>query len=111
HLQPGLVGLKPLATGLVPTQGVLALLDSVFYIPPAVIDLGHLAGRQPGTGDHKTYTGEQLARCHSILATTRRDLLQLFAWYCKSTILTCTPDLGERHTGRLRWDSIKPIIR
>ena len=59
HLQPGLVGLEPLATGLVPAQGVFALLDPVFHIPPAVIDLDHLAGRQPGVGNHKADAGEQ----------------------------------------------------
>jgi len=44
HLQAGLGGFKTLATGLVPTQGVLALLDPVFHIPPTVIDFDHLAG-------------------------------------------------------------------
>jgi len=61
NLQPGLVGLEALATGLIPPQGVLSFLEPVFYLPPAVIDLGHLAGRQPETGDHKPDTGEQLA--------------------------------------------------
>src|SRR5208282_4276819 len=60
HLQPGLVGLKPLAAGLVQTESILALLNPVFHIPPAVIDLGHLTGRVPGAGNHKAYTGEQL---------------------------------------------------
>ena len=59
HLQPGLVGLEPLATGLVPAQGVLAFLDPVFHLAPAVIDLDHLTGRQPGVGDHKADAGEQ----------------------------------------------------
>ena len=45
HLQPGLVGLEPLATGFVPAQGVLAFLDPVFDLGPAVIDLDHLTGR------------------------------------------------------------------
>ncbi len=53
HLETGLVGLEPLATGFVPTQGVLAFFDPVFHIPPAVIDLDHFTGRQPGVGDHK----------------------------------------------------------
>jgi hypothetical protein len=60
-LQPSLVGLKPLAAGLVPTESILSLLNPVFHIPPAVIDFDHLAGREPGVGDHKTYAGEQLA--------------------------------------------------
>jgi hypothetical protein len=33
HLQPGLVGFEALAAGLVPAQGVFALLDPVFRIP------------------------------------------------------------------------------
>ena len=58
HLQPGLVGLEPLATGLVPPQSVLPFLDPVFHICPAVIDFDHLTGRQPGVGDHKTDPGK-----------------------------------------------------
>jgi hypothetical protein len=44
HLSPGLVGLEPLATGLVPVQGVFALLDPDFDLCTAIIDLGQLAG-------------------------------------------------------------------
>ena len=62
HRQPGLVGLEPLATGFVPTQGVFAFLDPVLYLGPAVIDLGHFGGREPGAGDHKADPGEKLAR-------------------------------------------------
>ena len=47
HLQPGLVGFKSLATGLVPRQGVLALFDPVFDLGPAIIDLDHFTGREP----------------------------------------------------------------
>ena len=47
HLQPGLIGLETLATGLVPAQDVLALFDPVFDFSPAVIDLDHFTGRQP----------------------------------------------------------------
>ena len=36
HLQPGFFGLKAMATRFVPAQAVLALLDSVFYLCPAV---------------------------------------------------------------------------
>src|SRR5208337_3437289 len=61
HLQHGLVGLEPLAAGLIPTQGVFAFLDPVFYLGPAIIDLDHLTGRQPGVGDHKADPGEKLA--------------------------------------------------
>jgi hypothetical protein len=61
HLQPGLVGFKALAAGLVPAQGVFAFFDPVFHIPPAVLDLGHLAAREPGVGDHKADAGEQFA--------------------------------------------------
>jgi len=39
HIQPGLVGLETLATGLGPAQGVLAFFDPVFDLGPAVIDL------------------------------------------------------------------------
>ena len=45
HLQPGLVGLEPLAAGFVPTQGVLPFLDPVFYLGPAVIDLDYSTSR------------------------------------------------------------------
>jgi len=41
HLQPGLVGLKAMATCFVPAQGVLALLDPVFYLCPAIVDLDY----------------------------------------------------------------------
>ena len=61
HLEPGLVGLEPLATGFVPTQGVLAFLDPVFYLGPPIVDLDHLAGGQPGVGDRKAGPGEKLA--------------------------------------------------
>ena len=36
HLQPGLVGLERLATGLVLAQGVLPFLDPVFDLGPPV---------------------------------------------------------------------------
>ena len=45
HLQPGLVGLEPLATGLVPAKRVLPFLDPVFDLCPAVIDLDYFTGR------------------------------------------------------------------
>src|SRR5208337_1484798 len=57
----GLVGLKPLATGFVPPKSILPFLDPVFYLGPAIIDLHHLAGRQPGVGDHQADPGEKLA--------------------------------------------------
>ena len=58
HLQPGLVGLEPLATGFVPPKSVLPFLDPVFDLGPAVIDLDHLPGRKPGVGDHKANPGK-----------------------------------------------------
>ena len=60
HLQPGLVGLEPLAAGLIPTQSVFAFLDSVFQIVPPIVDLDHLGGWQSVVGDHKTDPGEKL---------------------------------------------------
>ena len=36
HFQPGLVGLKTLATGLVPAQSVFAFLNPVFHLAPAL---------------------------------------------------------------------------
>jgi hypothetical protein len=39
HLQPGLVGLKPLATGLVLTESIPAFLDAVLPLAPALTDL------------------------------------------------------------------------
>ena len=41
HLQPGLVGFKAMATCFVPAQGVLALLDPVFYLCPVMVDLDY----------------------------------------------------------------------
>jgi hypothetical protein len=41
HLQPGLVGLKAMATRFIPTQGVLALLYPVFQLCPAIVDLDY----------------------------------------------------------------------
>ena len=60
NFQPGLIGLKALPAGLVPVQGVLPLLDPVFDLGPAVIDLDHLPGREPGVADHKADPEEQL---------------------------------------------------
>jgi hypothetical protein len=60
HLQAGLVGLEPLATGFVPAQGVLPFLDPVFDLGPTVIDFDHLTGRQPGAGNHEADPGEKL---------------------------------------------------
>ena len=79
HPESKLVGLEPLTIGLVPPQGVLALLDPVFYLGRSVIDLDHLAGWQSGVGDHKTDPGKSSPGCHSILTTTRRGRLQLLA--------------------------------
>ena len=50
-----------MATGFVPTQGVLPFLDPVFHIPSTILDLGHLAGQEPGVGDQKADPGEKLA--------------------------------------------------
>ncbi len=61
HLQPGLVGLETMATGLVPAQGVLALLDPVLDIAPAIVDLDHLRPVEPGIGHDEASLGEQLA--------------------------------------------------
>jgi len=47
HLQPGLVGLKTLAAGFVPAQGVFAFLDPVLHLASAVIDLDDLASWEP----------------------------------------------------------------
>jgi hypothetical protein len=61
HLQPSLVRLEPLATGLVPAQGIFAFLDPVFHIAPAIVYSDHFTGRQSGVGHHKTDPGEQLS--------------------------------------------------
>jgi len=61
HLQAGLVGLEPLATGFVPPKSVLSFLDPVFYLGSAIIDLDHFTGRHPGVGDHKSDPGEKRA--------------------------------------------------
>ena len=45
HLQSGFVRLESRTTRLVPTEGILALLDPVLYLRPAVIDLDHLRYR------------------------------------------------------------------
>jgi hypothetical protein len=42
HLEAGMVGFKAVAAGLIPARGVLALLDPVLDISPAVLDLHHL---------------------------------------------------------------------
>ena len=42
HLQPGLVGLKAMAICFVSTQSILALLDPVFYLCPAIVDLDYI---------------------------------------------------------------------
>ena len=41
HLQPGLVGFKAMATCFVPAQSILALLDPVFYLCSAIVDLDY----------------------------------------------------------------------
>ena len=41
HLQPGFVGFKAMATCFVPAQGVLALLDPVFYLCPVMVELDY----------------------------------------------------------------------
>jgi len=61
HIQPGLVGLEALATGLIPPQGVLFFLDPVFYLSPTIIDLDHFPGRQSGVGNQKADAGEELS--------------------------------------------------
>jgi len=60
HLQPGLVGLETMATGLVPAQGVLALLDPVLDIAPAIVDLDQLRPVEPGIGHDEANPREQL---------------------------------------------------
>ena len=45
HLEPGLVRLKLVATGLVPTEGVFAFLYSILHICPAIVYLDNLFGR------------------------------------------------------------------
>jgi hypothetical protein len=61
HLPPGRVSVEALTAGFVPAQGVFAILDPIFHIPAAVIDLDHLAGLEPVVGEHKAEPGEQLA--------------------------------------------------
>ena len=39
HLQSDLVGLKGMATRFVQAQGIIALLDPVFYLSPAILEL------------------------------------------------------------------------
>ena len=45
HLQAGLISFKTLAVCLVPAEGILALLDPVFYFGPALLSLPGLTGR------------------------------------------------------------------
>jgi len=45
HLQPGLVALEALATGLVPPQSVLPFFDPILDLCPAIVDLEHFTGR------------------------------------------------------------------
>ena len=59
HFQPGLVSLKFVATGLIPAQCVLGLLDSVLHVGPAVVCTNHLPGRMGGVGHDEAHPGEQ----------------------------------------------------
>ncbi len=45
HLEPSLVRLEFMTTGLVPTESVFAFLDSILYIGPTVINFDHLFRR------------------------------------------------------------------
>jgi hypothetical protein len=55
HLQPSMVGLETLATGLVPAQGVLAFFDAVLHIAPAIVNFDHLTGRKSWPPPGGTY--------------------------------------------------------
>ena len=48
HLQPGVIRLESRAARLVPPEGILALLDPVLNLCPAVICLDDLASSKPG---------------------------------------------------------------
>jgi hypothetical protein len=64
HLEPGLVGLEPLATGFVPPQSVLPFLDAVFDLGPAIVDLGSLAAGSLELVTTKPIQGKSSPRCH-----------------------------------------------
>ena len=69
HLASGLVRIEFVATGLVPTQGILAFLDTILHVRPAVVGFHDLLGRQPGVGHDETHPREQLAQQSRISAT------------------------------------------
>ena len=60
HLQSGFVRLEFRTTGLVPTERVLALLDPVLDLCPAIVNLDHLAGSKSGVCHNEPNPGEQL---------------------------------------------------
>jgi len=62
HLETCLVGVELVATGLVPTKSVLAFLDPVLDVGPAVVRFHDFLGRQSGVGHDEAHPGEQLAK-------------------------------------------------
>lgn len=60
HLQPGLVGFKPVIAGLVPMEGVFGLFGRVFHIDSAIVDPHHFPGRKGGVGDDEAHPVEKL---------------------------------------------------
>jgi hypothetical protein len=93
HLQPGLVGLEPLAAGFVPTQSVLALLDPVFHVAPAIIDFDHFTGWESGVGNHKRDAREEftpvpfdLGHHPAVLISAFRLVLQVHYFYLNPTL-------------------------
>lgn len=96
HLQPGFVSLKPVATRLIPPNRVLTSLILFSTSPRPLYALITL---EPGSRELvtiKPILGNSSPTCHSILYSTLRGFFQLFAWYRKSMILTCIPELGGR---------------
>ena len=95
HLQPGLVGLETMATGLVPTQGVFALFDPVLDIAPAIVDLDHLRPVKPGIGHDEANPGEQLALIPLDLANNTAGLAPALGLVVKVDDLDLDAVLGR----------------
>ena len=104
HLEAGLIGPEAVATGLVPAQGVLPLLDPVLDITPTIVDLHHLRSVEPGVGHDEIDLREQLPLGPFQFADHTPGFVPALCLVMEIDHLDLRPPLG-RATGRARWGS------
>jgi len=107
--KPCLIGCEAMATGFVPSQGVLPLFYPVFDLSPTIVDRDYLLCFKFRVGHNKSDTWEKFTHMPFDLADNPSGLVPALCPVLDSITLTCMPLSGRTTHGPFHVRSDQPF--